>query len=61
MTPDMITILTRGLIGTASSGVALATSVNTEVKYWLQVSSLGVGIFVGVLTAISLVKSIRRK
>jgi hypothetical protein len=61
MTPDTITILLRGLIGTSSSGVALAASVNPEVKYWLQVSSLGVGILVGLLTAISLVKSIRRK
>jgi len=53
-------ILSRGILGTTTSGVALATSMQEGVKYWLQVSSLGVGIIVGILTAISLIKSIRK-
>tara|TARA_R110002020_G_scaffold84658_3_gene209584 strand:- start:686 stop:868 length:183 start_codon:yes stop_codon:yes gene_type:complete len=60
MNPDIIAILTRGLLGTATSGAALATSMNGEVKYWLQVSSLVVGIIVGALTAASLIKSMRK-
>ena len=60
MTPETIQILLRGILGTASSGAALATSMHGGVKYWLQVSSLGVGICVGILTAISLIKSMRK-
>ena len=60
MTPECINILTRGLLGTATSGAALATSMNEGVKYWLQVSSLTVGIIVGVLTAVSLIRSLRK-
>ena len=60
MTPDSIAILFRGILGPATSGAALATSMNGEVKYWLQVTSLGVGIVVGVLTAVSLIRSMRK-
>tara|TARA_Y100000004_G_scaffold75981_1_gene85467 strand:- start:8 stop:190 length:183 start_codon:yes stop_codon:yes gene_type:complete len=60
MNTDTIAILMRGLLGTATSGAALATSMQEAVKYWLQVASLGVGIVVGVLTIVSLIKSIKK-
>ena len=60
MSPDTLAILMLGILGTATSGAALATSMHGEVKYWLQVTSLGIGIIVGILTVISLVRSMRK-
>ncbi len=57
---DAIAILARGIVGTSLSGAALATSMASDVKYWMQVTSLGIGIGVGILTAISLIKSLRK-
>ena len=43
-------ILTNGLIGTGFPALGLITSMQEQVNYWLQITSLVIGIAVGLIT-----------
>jgi hypothetical protein len=51
----------RGLLGVASTSGGIIISNLPAVEAWLRITSLCVGIAVGVLTAISIVRKMLRK
>lgn len=59
--PHPIQTLAKGLVGFSSSGLALLTSMQEQVKWWLQCASLVVGLVVGILTVISLVRGMMKR
>lgn len=54
-------VICTGVLGSASSFAALAASFQEELKWSLQIASLIVGIIVGILTALSLIRNLRSK
>lgn len=58
---DMKSILTLGVVGVGSTGLAVGVSIFSNVESWLRLISLLVGIAVGVVTLISLLKKLKGK
>lgn len=53
--------LVKGVIGMGSSVLAILTSLQEKVEHTLRCTSLLVGIAVGVLTAISIIKGWKKR
>ena len=51
----------KGTVGILSTVVGLLTSMQEEVEYLMRCTSLGIGMSVGVLTGISIVRGWRKK
>lgn len=52
--------LWRGVLGVAAPSAGAIVSCLPQVEAWLRVTSLVIGCLVGLLTAISLVRNIRK-
>ncbi len=52
--------LAKGIIGSAGP-ILLAVIQPTQLEAWMRIVSLGVGILVGGLTVVSLIRNMRRK
>lgn len=55
MTQEHTQELCRGMFAVLVNGLAVVTSTMEDVEYWLRVTSLIVGISIGILTLIPLV------
>lgn len=53
--------LSKGAFGMASTLLGVLTSLQEQVEHTMRCISLGVGIFVGVLTCISIIRGWKRK
>ena len=53
--------LVKGLLGVGSTMLGVLTSLQESVEYLLRCTSLFIGMTVGVLTAISIVRGWRKK
>ena len=60
-TPFDIELLFKGIIGTASPLLGVVTSFQEQIEWHLRIASLVVGLAVGVLSLISLLRKLRRK
>jgi hypothetical protein len=49
-------VMLRGTIGTATSWLAVVASLLPNIEQWLRISSLLVGLSVGIVTLIQLVR-----
>ena len=61
MEPDHSNIICKGVIGIGTNIIALITSAQEHLEWGLRMFSLCVGVGVGILTAISLIKNLRKK
>jgi hypothetical protein len=50
-----------GLLGTATSIGAAATSLLPHVETWMRIGSLAIGIVVGILTGIKVIRDLLKK
>ncbi len=50
----------RGFTGVVAPMIAIVTSFQTELEWWLRVAALLSGIFVSVLSIVSLIKNLRK-
>lgn len=55
------TELLKGAVGTMASLLGVLTSMQEQVEHAMRCVSLGVGMFVGVLTAVSIIRGWRKK
>ena len=53
--------LLKGALGVCSTMLGVLTSVQENVEYFMRCASLGIGMTVGLLTAISIVRGWRKK
>jgi hypothetical protein len=51
----------KAIVGIASPLVGVVTSLQEQIEWTLRVSSLVVGLLVGVMSLVSMVKKLRRK
>jgi len=51
----------KAIVGIASPLVGVITSLQEQIEWTLRVSSLVVGLLVGVMSLVSMVKKLRRK
>jgi hypothetical protein len=61
MQPEHSNIICKGVIGIGTNIIALITSTQEHLEWGLRMFSLSVGIGVGILTACSLIKNLRKK
>ena len=59
--PLDISFAIKSVVGTASPVLGLITSLQEQIEWHLRVGSLLVGILVGVLSAIAMVKKLKRR
>ena len=52
--------ITRGLLGMLTSGGSTAISFFSQLEMWLRIGSLIVGITVGILTCVAIVRGMRK-
>lgn len=55
------TELTKGAIGVASTVLGVLTSMQEQVEHVMRCVSLGIGMLVGVLTAVSIIRGWKKK
>jgi hypothetical protein len=53
--------LVKGGVGILASLAGVLTSLQENIEYAMRLSSLGIGMIVGILTAISIVKGWKKK
>ena len=58
---DHGTELLKGALGVCSTALGVLTSVQQDVEYFMRCASLAIGMTVGLLTAISIVRGWRKK
>lgn len=61
MSDEHAEIVAKGIIGVGFNVLALITSAQEEVEWWLRIVSLLIGCAVGLLTIYSFVRKFRRK
>jgi len=61
MNNDHHNIIAKGIIGIGTNILGLITSTQEHLEWGLRMFSLSVGIGVGILTAIALIKNLRKK
>jgi len=59
--PIDISFAVKGIVGTASPVVGLLTSLQEQVEWHLRIISLIVGLLVGVLSLIAMIRKMRRR
>ena len=59
--PIDISFALKGIVGTASPVLGVITSFQEQIEWHLRVGSLLVGLAVGVLSVIGMVRKLRRK
>lgn len=59
--PIDIDYVCKAIVGIASPLVGVITSLQEQIEWTLRVSSLVVGLAVGVMSLVSMVKKLRRK
>ena len=59
--PIDIDYVCKAIVGIASPLVGVITSLQEQIEWTLRVSSLVVGMLVGVMSLVSMVKKLRRK
>ena len=59
--PIDIDYVCKAIVGIASPLVGVVTSLQEQIEWTLRVSSLVVGMLVGVMSLVSMVKKLRRK
>lgn len=52
--------LAKGAVGIGANLLGVITSFQQELEWWLRISSLAVGLVVGLLTAWSIIRKARR-
>ncbi|MFM7181453.1 MAG: hypothetical protein ACKO2G_08320 [Verrucomicrobiales bacterium] len=60
-TPFDIDYIMKAIVGIASPVLGVITSLQEQVEWHLRVGSLLVGLAVGILSAIAMVKKLRRR
>jgi uncharacterized membrane protein len=56
MTHDHSGEICKGILAVCINAIAVITSTMENLEYWLRITSLGIGIVVGALTIISIVR-----
>ena len=59
--PHDLEFLFKGIIGTVSPVLGVITSFQEQIEWHLRIASLVVGLAVGVLSLISLIRRLRRR
>ena len=59
--PVDISFLWKGVVGTVSPTLGILTSFQEQIEWHLRIASLAVGLLVGVLSAVSLWKKLKRR
>ena len=60
-TPIDIAFIFKGIVGTASPVLGVITSFQEQIEWHLRIASLIVGLAVGILSLIAMVRKLRRK
>ena len=60
-TPIDIEFVFKGIVGTASPVLGVITSFQEQIEWHLRIASLVVGLAVGVLSLIAMIRKIRRR
>lgn len=58
---DHVSEVLKGIIGVMSSLLGVLTSLQEQLEYFMRIGSLAFGMVVAILTAISIVRSWRKK
>ena len=61
MNEEHSNVLCKGVIGVGTNVLAVITSAQEQLEYWLRIGSLILGFTVGILTLISLIRGLRKK
>ena len=61
MDPEHHHTLAKGALGAGANLLGVITSFQQELEWWLRITSLGVGVLVGILTAWSIIRKARRR
>ena len=59
--PFDIEFALKGIVGTASPVLGIVTSFQEQIEWHLRIASLLVGLLVGVLSLIAMIRKLRRK
>ena len=59
--PVDIDFVLRGIVGTASPVLGVITSMQQQVEWHLRVASLGVGLLVGILSLVAMIRKLRKR
>ena len=59
--PIDIEFALKGIVGTASPVLGIVTSFQEQIEWHLRIASLLVGLLVGVLSLIAMIRKLRRK
>jgi hypothetical protein len=59
--PIDIEFALRGIVGTASPLLGVVTSMQEQIEWHLRVASLVVGLLVGLLSMVTMVRKLRRR
>ena len=59
--PIDIEFVLKGIVGTASPVLGVITSFQEQIEWHLRIASLLVGLLVGVLSLIGMIRKLRRK
>ncbi len=60
-TPFDIEFLFRGIVGTASPVLGVITSFQEQIEWHLRIASLVVGLAVGIMSLVAMIRKLRRK
>lgn len=60
-TPIDIEFLFRGILGTVSPVIGVITSFQEQIEWHLRIASLVVGLAVGILSLIAIIRKLRRR
>ena len=59
--PFDIEFVLKGIVGTASPVLGVITSFQEQIEWHLRIASLVVGLAVGILSLIAMIRKLRRK
>ena len=60
-TPIDFEFAVRGIVGTASPLLGVVTSLQEQIEWHLRIGSLVVGLLVGLLSMITMIRKLRRR
>lgn len=59
--PVDIDFVLRGIVGTASPVLGVITSLQQQIEWHLRVASLAIGLLVGILSLVAMIRKLRRR
>lgn len=59
--PTDLEFVLRGIVGTASPLLGVVTSLQEQIEWHLRVASLVVGLLVGLLSMVTMIRKLRRR